>query len=140
MPLFDGAIHFLDWGGRPDRASITAMRRLADRLAGHLQVQPVAVVRMLTDDRLVELDPEARLSGRDDVTGLPADGLHQHLRMKALPALDALENEEVGAAGGELDVRCAHHRAAVKVRGELHVIDLRECGDLLRLENAAHPP
>ena len=59
--------------------------------------------------------------------------------MKALPALDALEDQEVRAAGGELDVRRADHRTAVQVRGELHMVDFSQRGDLLGLQNAADP-
>ena len=57
--------------------------------------------------------------------------------MDPLPALDPLEDEEIRAAGGQLDVGRAHHRAAVQVRGELHVLHLGKRGDLLGLEDPA---
>src|SRR4029077_14754930 len=91
------------------------------------------------DDVLVELYAETRVVRRNDVARLPADRLFQYLGMEALPALDALEDEEVRAAGRELDVGASDHRATVQVRRDLHVLHLRQRRDLLGLENAADP-
>ena len=44
-----------------------------------------------------------------------------------------------GTARRQLDVRGAHHRAAVQVRRDLHVLHFRERGDLLCLQEAPHP-
>ena len=57
--------------------------------------------------------------------------------MEALPAFDALENQKVGAAGGQLDVRRTDHRAAVQVRGDLYMLRFGHAGDLLRFEQSA---
>ena len=57
--------------------------------------------------------------------------------MEAAPFPDPLEEEEVRAAGAELDVRGADDRAAVEVRRDLGVVRLGHAGDLLRLEQAA---
>ena len=57
--------------------------------------------------------------------------------MEALPALDAFEDEEIRAAGGELDVGRAHDGPAVKVRRDLRVVHLGHARDLLRFEDSA---
>ena len=59
--------------------------------------------------------------------------------MEAVPALDALEDEEIRAARGELDVGRADDRPAIEVRRDLGVVRFRHRGDLLRLQDAADP-
>src|SRR2546430_6975026 len=63
-----------------------------------------------------------------------------YLGMKPLPALDTLEDQEVRAAGGELDIGGAHDRPAIQVWRELHMVHLGERGDLLRLEDSPDAP
>ncbi len=58
--------------------------------------------------------------------------------MEAVPALDALEDEEIRAASGELDVGRPDHRPAIEVRRDLGVMRLRHCGDFLGFEQPAN--
>src|SRR3990170_7865256 len=83
---------------------------------------------------LVELDAEPWPLGRDYVAVLPHDRPLEELRIEPAPRLDALEQEKVRRAGGELDVRRSDDGAAVEVRRDLRVAHLRHAGDLLRLE------
>src|SRR5579862_9139388 len=99
-------------------AAVTAGRASGHGRAGGVQVQLRTLVRMPRGELLVEFDPEAGLGRRYDVAGLPAHRLHEQVRVDALPALDALEDEEVRAAGGELDVGRTDDGPAVQVRGE----------------------
>src|SRR5579871_7051911 len=103
-------------------------------ILSHLEMQHVTLVGMAGDELLVELDAEARLRRRDHIARLPADRLAQDVGVEALPALDAFEDQEVGAAGRELDVGRSDHGAAIEVGRELHVLYLRERCDLLGLE------
>ena len=57
--------------------------------------------------------------------------------MEPAPVLDALEDEEVRRARGELDVGGADHRPAVEVRRDLGAVRLGERGDLLALQDPA---
>ena len=59
-----------------------------------------------------------------DVAVLPCDRSSEDLRVEAAPATDAFEDEEVRAAGGELDVRRTDHGTAVEVRCDLRVVRL----------------
>src|SRR5690606_40447721 len=54
----------------------------------------------------------------------PADRLFQNFGVKAAPRLDAFQDQEVGRAGGELDVGRALDRAAVEVRRDLGIVRL----------------
>ena len=60
--------------------------------------------------------------------------------MKPLPALDTLEDQEVRAAGGELDIGGAHDRPAIQVWRELHMVHFGERRDFLRLQDPADAP
>src|SRR5215468_1599828 len=108
-----------------------------DRALGHFEMDLGAVVGMGAGDLLVELDAEAGLGGRDDAALLPADRLLQDLGVEAAPGLDALEDEEIRAAGSEMDVGRALDRTAIEMRRDLRVVGLGHAGDLLRLEQAA---
>src|SRR5436309_14772884 len=99
-------------------------------------MQLVTLVGVAGDERFVQLHAESRLARRNHVPGLPADGLDEHVRVKPLPALDTFEDQEVRAAGGELDVGGAHHRSAIKMRRELHVLYFGEGRDRLSREDA----
>src|SRR5437762_11891173 len=95
-------------------------------------MQLVTLVGVARDERFVQLDAESRLPRRNHVPGLPTDGLDEHVRVKPLPALDTFEDQEVRAAGGELDVGGADHRSAIKMRRELRSEERRvgkECRD-----------
>ena len=59
--------------------------------------------------------------------------------MEAAPVEDPLEQEEVRAAGAELDVRRTDDRPAIEVGCDLGIVHLRKRGDLLRLEEASDP-
>ena len=97
-------------------------------------------VRVREGDRLVELDAETGARRRQHVAVLPADRLLQQVGVDAVPAADALEDQEVRRAGRELDVGGADDRAAVEVRRDLRVVALRHPGDLLAFEQAADAP
>src|SRR5579862_2275381 len=86
------------------RREATGRMTLPDGILSHLEMEHVALVGMAGDQLLVELNAEARLRRRDDIARLPADRLHEHVGMEALPALDAFEDQKVGAAGRELNV------------------------------------
>src|SRR5580704_16625670 len=90
-------------------------------------------------DLFVEFDPEARLFRRDDITLLPADRLFQEPRLEAVPALDALQNEEIRAAGRKLDIGRADDRPAIEMRRDLSVVSLRHRGDLFGLQETPDP-
>src|SRR4051812_33846838 len=92
---------------------------------------------MLSNDLLIELDAESGFARRNHVAVLPAYGLLQDPGVEAVPALDALENQEVGTAGRQLDVGGPHDGATVQVWRDLHMIDFRHAGDLLGLQDAA---
>src|SRR4051812_1315115 len=100
------------------------------------QVKVAAGPRMGTRHIFVKLDAQTRLARRDDIAFFPAQGLLEELRMEAVPALDRFEDEEVGRAGGELDIRRALDRAAIKMGRDLRVMRLRHRGDLLGFEKA----
>src|SRR6202161_606745 len=93
--------------------------------------------RMGEGDFLIEFDAEPRLLRRDDEAIFPADRLFEDLPMEAVPALDALENEEGRAARRELNGGCADDRPAIKMRRDLRVVRFGHAGDLLRFEDAA---
>ncbi len=59
--------------------------------------------------------------------------------MEAVPALDALEDEEIRGAGGELNVGRPDHRSAIEMRSDLGVMRLRHRRDLLGFEQSADP-
>ena len=82
----------------------------------------------------MQFDAKPRRVRRDDVTVDPLDRRFQDLRMKAAPGLDAFEQEEVGTAGGELDVRGPYNRPGVQVRRDLRVMRFGHPGDLLRFQ------
>src|SRR3569833_3983053 len=100
-------------------------------------MQTRAGVGEARDEILVQLDTQAGLGWGNDVAVFPAYRFLQDPGVEAVPALDAFEDQEVGAAGGELDVGSAYDRSAIQVRGDLHVIDLCHAGNLLGLEKAA---
>src|SRR5262245_18029546 len=100
-------------------------------------MEHLACVGMRFGDGLVDLHSESRLLRRNDVAVLPLEGLLQDVRVKALPALDTFQDQEIRAAGGELDIRRAHDRPAVEMRRNLRVMNLGEAGDLLRFEQSA---
>src|SRR5258707_10570048 len=100
-------------------------------------MQVGAGVGMAPRDILVELDAEAGLARRDHVAGFPADGLLEQPRVEAVPGLDALENQEIRAAGTNLDVRRALDRSAIEMRRDLRIMRFRHARDLLGLEHPA---
>src|ERR1700676_1169790 len=125
------------WRGAPNRpAEIIARPPSRDWPPIHFQVQPVALVRMALSECLVELYTESRIRGRDHVAVLPSDRFFQDVAVKALPALDALQDQEIRAAGRKLDIGRAHHRTAIQMRCDLYMLRLGHAGNLLRLEQA----
>src|SRR6476659_5457302 len=88
-------------------------------------------------DLLVELDAEPRCRRWDHKAVLPPDRRLQDLGVEAAPVEDPFEDEEVRAAGAELDVGRADDRSAVEMGSDLGVVRLREPRDLLRLQQAA---
>jgi len=101
------------------------------RLVRHIQVQHGAGVRVRARHVFVQLHTQAGRGGRDDVAVFPLDGLFQNLAVKTFPVQDAFLDQEVGAASGQLDICCAHHRAAVQVRSDLHMAGFGHGGDFL---------
>src|SRR3989442_57225 len=59
---------------------------------------------MICRDLLVQLDAEPGTARRDDVAVDPLDGRLQDLRVESAPGLDAFEQQEVVATGGELAI------------------------------------
>src|ERR1700720_588696 len=100
-----------------------------------MQIRPGP--RMGQRHLLVELDAEPRLLRGDDKAIFPADRLLEDLRMKAVPALDALEDEKIRAAGCELNVGGADNRSAIEVGRDLRVMRFCDSRDLLRFQDAA---
>src|ERR1700685_314982 len=100
-------------------------------------MQRLAGIRMRARDVLVQLDSQARPVWRDDVAVLPADRLLEKVGLKAVPALDALQDQEVRAAGRELDVGGADDGTAIEMRRDLRVMRLGHAGDLLGLQETA---
>ena len=72
---------------------------LDDGAVGHLEVQLASRVRMAQRHFLVQLHAEPRFGRRQHKAFAPANGVLQYLRMESIPALDALEDQEVWAAG-----------------------------------------
>src|SRR5258706_8676707 len=103
------------------------------------EMKILALVRMAERHFLVQLDAKARGCGRNDVAILPLDRLFQDLAMETAPGLDALEDQEIGTTGADLDVGRTHDGPAIEVRGDLGVVGLGHAGDLLGLEKAADP-
>src|ERR1700722_14046182 len=75
-----------------------SIRRQPRRRLGH-QMQIRSRPGMRERDLLVQFDAEPGLVGRDDETVLPADRLFEDRAVEAVPALDALEDEKIRAAG-----------------------------------------
>src|ERR1700722_12150264 len=88
-------------------------------------------------DILIELHAEPRLVRRDDEAVLPLNRLFEDFAMESVPALDALEDEKVGAAGRELDVGGANHGPTIEMGRDLRVMGFRHARNLLRLQNPA---
>ena len=86
---------------------------------------------------VVQLDPEAGGGRRNDVAVLPLKRLFQQRRMESVHLADGFQDQEIGNAGGKLDVRRRRHRTAIEMRCHLHISGFRHGGDLLALENAA---
>ncbi len=70
---------------------------------------------------------------------LPADRRLQQPGLEAVPALDALQDQEIRAAGGDLDVGRADHRPAIEMRRDLGVMRLGHAGNFFRLQQSADP-
>ena len=60
--------------------------------------------------------------------------------MEATPAFDAFEDQEIGRTGGDLDIGGSDDRPTIKVRRNLHMLDLRHSGNFLGLQYAPYPP
>src|SRR5581483_4567566 len=90
-------------------------------------------------DLLVQLDAEAGRVRRQHVAVLPAQRRAQQRRREAAPVEDAFEQQQVGAAGAELDVGGGDDGAAVEVGRDLRVVRLRQGRDLLALQQPAGP-
>src|SRR6202043_2412479 len=88
----------------PPRCNRRIPLRRLDRPSRHVEMQLAARIRIARDEFLVEHHPEPGLGRRNHVTLLPPYRLLQDLSVKAVPALDALEDQEIRAAGGELDI------------------------------------
>src|SRR5262245_66143909 len=58
----------------------------------------------------IQLDAQAGLARRDHIALFPANRLLQDLGMESAPGLDALQDQEVRDAGGDLDIRSAFDR------------------------------
>src|SRR5580698_699713 len=86
---------------------------------------------------LVQLDAEPRLLRRDDESIFPSDWLLEDLSMEAVPALDALEDEKVRAAGCELNLGRAANRPVIELRCDLRIVGFSHAGDLLRIKYPA---
>src|ERR1700727_1704448 len=96
------------------------LRPSAQRPIRHFQMQQsVLDIGVLTRHRFVEFHPEARRRGWNDITLFPANGSLQEPRMDSAPLLDALQDQKIRRAGGDLNVRGAYHRAAIKMRRDL---------------------
>ena len=50
--------------------------------------------------------------------------------METAPCLDAFKDQEIGRAGRDLDIRGPNDWSAIKMRRDLHMIDLGHCGNL----------
>ena len=68
-------------------------------------MQQLAVIRMGAGNRLVDLDAEAGLLRRNHIACFPADRAFQEFRMESSPGLNRLQDEKVGTAGADLNVR-----------------------------------
>src|SRR3972149_6307758 len=106
-------------------------------MAHHVEMQELSGVGVPGRALLVQLDAEPGSGRRDDVSVLPADRLLQDLRMEAAPGLDALLDQEVGAAGVDLDVCRGLDRSAVEMRSELRVVGLGDHAGLLGFEESS---
>src|SRR5262249_56631843 len=111
--------------------------RLGDGAVHRREVQFAALVRMRSGGVFVELDAETGRVRWDQIAVFPAERRFQERRREAAPVEDALEQEEVPAAGGELDVGRADDRPAVEMRRDLRVGSLCERRDLLPFEQSA---
>ena len=67
-------------------------------------MKPGTGIRMPGGDRFVQLDPQAGSGRWNDVSFLPANRLFENLRLKTVPGLNALLNQEIRAAGVNLNV------------------------------------
>ena len=67
--------------------------------------------------RLIQLHPESRSRGWNDIALFPANGFFQQLGVNAAPLLNAFQDQKIGRAGRDLyiggtDERGLHHLAA----------------------------
>jgi len=85
----------------------------------------------------VQLHAKAWSVGGYDVTVLPSERLLENLSVEPSEGLNALLDEEIGAAGSDLYVGGRLDWPAVEVWGDVRVVRLRHAGDLLGLE---YPP
>src|SRR5690606_20993931 len=102
----------------------------------HHQVQLVTLVGIRSRHRLVELDAEPGLARWGDVAVLPGDPAYE-VAVEATPVLDRFENQQVGDARAELDVRRPLDRPGIEVGRHLGVVRLGHGGDLLGLQYPA---
>ena len=105
----------------------------------HFQMQRLAGVRMGQRNLFVQFHAQAGVLARDHIAVFPLDLLFQQPFVKAAELLDALQDQEVRDAGGQLDVGCGLDRAAIQVRRDLGIVGLGHAGDLLAFQDAADP-
>src|SRR5476649_2170617 len=98
-------------------------------------MQVGAGIWMRLCNRFVKLDTEARGVRDDDVAVFPAHWSLEDLSVESAPGADALQDQEVRDAGGQLHVGGALDRAAVQMWRHLRVVRFRHAGDLLRLQD-----
>ena len=79
----------------------------------HLEVKSFSGVGMLRSNLFVELNTQPGSSGWNDVAVFPPDRLVKDFGVKAAPGLDALLDQEIGAARTDLDVGRTFDRPTV---------------------------
>jgi len=89
---------------------------LLNRFVQHLKMKPFARIRVPGGDCFVQFDPQTGLGWRDDISFFPANRIFQDLGVKAAPGLNAFLNQEIRAAGVNLNVGGAVNRPTLQMR------------------------
>jgi len=92
------------------------------------EVQFAAFPRVGPGHVLVEYHAEARFGGRDDHPVFEGERGLEQFGVEAGPVTDRLQDQEVGGAGGQLDVGRRDHRTAVAVGSQQGLVDFAQGG------------
>ena len=114
-------------GVNPSTRLVDWAQRVAEvnRLVLHPKMENLSVKGMRSSNFFVKLDSETWSSWRYHPTFLPLHRCLQQLSVEPTPILNALQNQEVRSAGGQLHIGSPNNGPAIEMGCDLSVVDLR---------------